>query len=153
MREYADGRRKALLVLGSPRGRYRKNLTMAGGVIALLSGGSSAALLAPINDATGYKIAGAVLGFLAGAVTLVSNIYYDDKDTTRMFQGAAAFAQLRDEIDEVMLQPNVTEARLYEAYKREYPRNNKLCGEYDPLMGHHTVAQISDAVSKKLYGR
>lgn len=94
--ELCQRHREALLELSGIKRKSRRGLIVASGFIALLSGGSTAALIAPATDYLGVKLVAAALAFTAGIFNLISVNYFDEKEIETIYQGAQEYGKLRD---------------------------------------------------------
>jgi len=77
------------------------------------------------------KVLSACLGFLSGMISLVMTSFFDEKETNRLFEGATRFLSLRDQVELVRLQPNLTEKQAFEALKKLRTDYEKYSAEYD----------------------
>jgi hypothetical protein len=150
IREFANGKRQILWSGAGARAHRRRMIGFSSGVIALVSGGSAAALLVPIANLMGVKIVSATLAFASGIITLLSASFYDDKETARMYVAAAAYGDLRDRISVVLNKPDLTLAEAHRAYVRFTEQSSKLSKDHDQLIGQAAMREVSAAIAKRL---
>ena len=128
----ADLGRKA-----SRQAKWRKLLRVASGILSLLSAASIMSVIAKFTDATGVSVLSAVLASASGIMTLLLEIYYDEKEITRMFEGAAKFLAIKDEalFTRARLEGSQNRAQLHKEYHRLEQDYNQASREYDHLIG------------------
>jgi Zn-dependent protease with chaperone function len=101
--ENTSRKREALRDEASAKRRYRRLLSAASGILAFLSGASILSLLSTyLQNSDAAKVVAALLAFLSTFVTILTQTFFDDKETLKMWQGAAEFLALREKILDTM---------------------------------------------------
>ena len=127
----AQSKRARLARAAKRKSILGRSLTLSAGVLALLSAGSITAIITEITSSMTVKVLSACLGFLSGMISLVMTSFFDEKETNRLFEGATRFLSLRDQVELVRLQPNLTEKQAFEALKKLRTDYEKYSAEYD----------------------
>jgi hypothetical protein len=153
IRDLANEKRLILCAEANARRQRHKRISFASGVLALISGGSAAALLAPMGNFLELKVLSAALALSSGAISLLNTTFYDDKETARMYAGSSSYGDLRARIDVILSRPALTVAEAYRAYERFVDQSSKLNKEHDQLINPAAMREISARVEGNLQTR
>jgi hypothetical protein len=132
--EKADLKHLALAKRAHRRARFGKCLHLLAGAFALLSATSITAVISDLTNSMVVKIFSAALGFLSGIITLAIPLYFDEKETQHMFEGATKFLKLREESRGVGKRPNTTEKQAYTALEELQKEYGKLSSDFDAFL-------------------
>lgn len=124
-------KRRLLLIKASHRSRLRRVLHVTAGILALLSATSITAIITELTNSMAVKVFSAAVAFISGVISLVISNYVDERDTWKMFEGAARFMSVRSNAELILSKPNVTDAELRKLHE-EY---GKCSTAFDPLIG------------------
>jgi hypothetical protein len=106
--------------------------------------------LAPVADLIGLKLLTAGLALVSGTISLVTNTFFDDKETARTYEGAGAYGELRDRVGVLLNKPGLTVAEAYTAYERFTDQSSKLAKDYDQLLDAGAMEEIATKVQAAL---
>ena len=108
----------------------RRHLQVVSGILGLLAGFAASAVFVDFIGGVVIKICTAVVALLSGTVTLLSNSYYNTRETDKMFEAAAEFLALREKIDFERTRVGTADQResALGKFKTEYV---KLSSKYD----------------------
>jgi hypothetical protein len=138
LRELAEDsqrKRKRLLSKATDRTRLRRILHVTAGVLALLSAASITSIIAELTNSMAVKIFSAALAFISGVITLLISTYMEERETLRMFEGAAGFMSIRDKATISADEAGVTESKAYTELRKLREEYGKCSKEFDPLIG------------------
>jgi hypothetical protein len=116
LKDAIDIRRASLLKNAEARRRGKRNVAIACGVIALLSGTGMTAVLSPALDSASLKIVSAILAFLSGLLNIVLTNLFDDKETRRMDDGAGQLLAAQLQIEYFLLSRDMAPQQIQEFY-------------------------------------
>jgi hypothetical protein len=144
LRDACARKRAILWDRAESRQRWQRVLHFTSGVITLVAGGSVTALLATVSGALTAKIAGSVIAILSGILSLVVTIFYDVKETDNMFEGAAKYGSLRDQLTTLLDKtediPSNKAAEILAKLRNDY---SDLARHYDRMVPRSQLRQLS----------
>jgi hypothetical protein len=150
IREVSHEKRVLLMSRAQKRTGRKKVIYVVSGSLALLSGGTASALVAPAADVIGVKIMAAALAFVSGVISLVTTAFFDEKETAKMNEGAGRYGELRDRAD-VILGSRVRQVKELDAiFNRLTEQQSKLQQEFDQWIDVTTIQARSAAIQAKL---
>lgn len=153
LREVANEKREMLLATSQGRSRKRRGIYVASGVLALLSGGSCAALIAPVTDLIGVKILSALFALTSGVISLVTTAYYDDKETGQINEGAGRYGDLRDQADVARSNPSLRLAEAHAAFAELTKQQSKLNSTYDQWIDAQEIGRRAREIADRINAR
>jgi hypothetical protein len=89
----------------------------------------------------------AALAFISGAISLITNTFFDDKDTAKMYEGAGAYG---DRVGVLLNKPGLTGAEAHAAYGAFTEQSGKLAKDCDHLLDAGAPDQIANNVLEAL---
>jgi hypothetical protein len=128
----ASHKRDHLMRLAERRRKWRRHLIVFSGIIALISGGAITAVISNLTDSMTIKVLSASLAFASGLTSLFLGTYFDDKETQKMYEGAARYLEFRDRAKRAVMKP-LSPAAAYETFAKLQEEYAKLAKDYDPL--------------------
>lgn len=150
IREVSHEKRVLLMTKAQKRVGRKKAIYVISGSLALLSGGTASALVAPAADFIGVKIMAAALAFVSGVISLVTTAFFDEKETAKMNEGGGRYGELRDRAD-VILNSRVRKVTELDAsYGRLSEQQSKLQQEFDQWIDIATIQAKSKEILDKL---
>lgn len=150
IREIANQKRLSLWKKAQFRSGRRKSINVASGCLALISGGSAAALLIPVANLISLKLMTAGLAFISGTISLITNTFFDDRETSQIYEGAGAYGELRDRVGVILNKPGLTAAEAHTAYERFTDQSSKLAKDYDQLLDAGAMDEITTQAQSEL---
>lgn len=135
LRKVCWQKRMVLIELAAKRQKWERNLHFASGVISLFSGASVAALLLLIAGKDYLKIIGSVVGGLSGVLSLIVTTYFGAKDTQKIFEGAAKYGTLRDELFILVTQiGQLSKSTIQSKFEKIYKEYGELAPRIDSYL-------------------
>jgi len=101
--------------------RMKKRLSIASGLLALVSAGTMTTVLVAALGDRWFQILAAATAALSGTITLFLN-YFSDDDVARMFTGSSKYFALRENLSQLVL-PGISD-------KERFAELTKLRQEY-----------------------
>lgn len=150
MREVSHEKRVLLLSRAQKRVGRKKIIYVVSGSLALLSGGTASALVAPAADVIGVKIMAAGLAFVSGVISLVTTAFFDEKETAKMNEGAGRYGELRDRADVVLNSRTRQVKELDAIFSRLTDQQSKLQQEFDQWIDVDTIQARSTQILAKV---
>ena len=147
--DFSDRKRPALMDRATARQSTSRHLHFLAAGIALLSSAGMTVVLTSGSSSLTLKVVTPLIAFAAGIINLVSTIYYDARETTRMFKGAASFLALKSKAELLLLSPPATLKGLFDAYKKLVDTYQSRSGDYDPLTGPSSVQRLHLSVKMR----
>jgi hypothetical protein len=135
LRIICQTKRERLWGRAARRNKWQKGLHIAGGVIALFSGGAITSVVTSLTSSLTMKIIAAALAFLSGGISLVTTTLFDSKESVKMFDGAARYAALRDKAQTLYeRRTGIAIDRVTEQLGRLRAESSSLAKEFDHLL-------------------
>ena len=138
-------REKRKLLIGEfrKRGRRKKKMQVATGVLSLISGGAASALFLPAMDLVGVKAFAAVVAFASGLISIISHTYFDDKETAKISEAAGAFGELRNRADIFLNSSKRDFDEIDSIFRKLLEHQTTLQEKFDGLIEFEIVEKIS----------
>jgi hypothetical protein len=130
----AAAKRDVLLEKADGRRKRRRRLNFTSGALALVSA-TFIGIIAIWMDGVGLKIFSALLAFGSGIISLAMGAFFDEKETAKMFDGAAKYLAFRDRVRSAAGKPDASPKALHEVLVKLRDENAKLGQEYDQYLG------------------
>jgi hypothetical protein len=111
---HATRKRDHLMGMAERRKKWRRRLIVFSGLVALISGGAITAVISDRTDSMTVKVLSAGLAFVSGLTSLFLGTYFDEKETQKMYDGAAKYLAFRDRVKRAGTNP-VSLTRLQDA--------------------------------------
>lgn|SRR6185312_9221694 len=109
----ASLKRDLLLAVARGHARRRKRLTLAAGILALLSAATVTSLLADYTPAPATKLIAVILSTASGFISLLGNLGVKDGEIQDLYAGAARYLSLRESSHRVSLNKSMGEEERY----------------------------------------
>ena len=127
----ADQKRGHLVLQAHRRTTLRRILQFISGLLALVAGGSIAVLVAKLTDSNTLQVISALLAFVSGLISLVMITFLDERDTSKMFEGAGEFLGLREAAELASKTPITNEKKSFEALRSLSESYVQISRQYD----------------------
>jgi hypothetical protein len=137
----AATKRDVLLNKANGRRERRRKMNFTSGALALVSA-TFIGIIAIWIDGVGLKIFSALLAFASGIISLAMGAFFDEKETAKMFEGAAKYLAFRDKVRSAAAKPEATAKVLHDALLKLRDENAKLGQEFDQYLGEGVSGRI-----------
>ena len=113
LRDNASLKRDLLLQTAHAHSRWRRKLTVAAGILSLLSAAAVMALIADYTPEPVTKIIAVVLSTVSGFISLLVNLGVKDNEIQELYSGAARYLNLRENTHRISINDRLKSEEKY----------------------------------------